>query len=79
MDNKHTREPCKHCIAVERKVSSVGQGLYMMGISNKTPPARLDPHPKCRGGVGRRDRESNLVCAFTTRVGRAVTAWSAGV
>lgn len=37
----------------------------------------LNPHPKSRGGVGRSDREPDLLCAFPARFGRAVTAWSA--
>jgi hypothetical protein len=37
----------------------------------------LNPHSKGRGGVGRSDRMSNLLCTFPARFGRAVTAWSA--
>ena len=63
MDNKHTREPCKHCIAVERKVSSVGQGLYMMGISNK-PPLAFRPSSQ----VQRRSGEKRPRVEFGLRV-----------
>ena len=44
---------------------------------NYTPTTILNPHSKSRGGVGRSDRESNLLCAFPARFGRAVTAWCA--
>lgn len=36
----------------------------------------LNPHSKCRGGVGSSDRESYLFCAFPARF-RVVAAWSA--